>query len=189
MRATIQQGSLILKNEAVSYKIKKHHKSRRLRITINALGEVVVTIPRYAPFALGRAFANKHAQWVEGHIHTATPRLEYREGLTAKEHFKKYQAQARQLIHSKLVYWNNQYGFTYGSVTIRNQASRWGSCSRQNNLNFNYRLILLDDALVDYVIVHELCHLQEHNHSKQFWKLVAQTIPDYVARRARLRKH
>jgi len=73
-------------------------------------------------------------------------------------------------------------------VAIRNQKSRWGSCSSQKNLNFNYRLCLLPSDIAEYIIVHELCHLQEMNHSVKFWRLVEKTIPDYKFRQKRLKK-
>ncbi len=96
---------------------------------------------------------------------------------------------ARALVHEKLKEWNTHYHHTYNSVAIRNQKSRWGSCSKKGNLNFHYRLLMLPVPLLDYIIVHELCHLREFNHSKNFWDLVAQTIPDHVARRHALRAH
>jgi len=189
MRTTIRRESLLLKNVAVPYRIRKHPRSRQLRITINALGEVIVTIPRWASFRSGVAFAKEHTQWVQKHLDGAAERLEYRNGLGVEEHFNKYREEARRFIRRKIEQWNAVYGFSYGSVAIRNQATRWGSCSRQNNLNFNYRLMFLDEKLVDYVIVHELCHTQEHNHSSDFWKLVQKTIPDYQARRNELQKY
>lgn len=77
--------------------------------------------------------------------------------------------------------------FEYKKVTIRDQRSRWGSCSSLRNLNFNYRIIDLDKDLADYIIVHELCHLVEMNHYKSFWDLVAISIPDYKDRIIRLK--
>ena len=76
----------------------------------------------------------------------------------------------------------------YKRVAIRDQKSRWGSCSSRGNLNFNYRLILLTDQMCDYVIVHELCHLLEMNHSDRFWSLVALAVPDYQSVKAQMRK-
>ena len=86
---------------------------------------------------------------------------------------------ARALVHQRLEYYNQFYNFKYNRVAIRNQKSRWGSCSRAGNLNFNYRLAVIDPVLADYVIVHELCHLKELNHSSGFWDLVAETMPNY----------
>lgn len=95
--------------------------------------------------------------------------------------------EARALITQRLIVFNDLYGFTYGRVSIKDQKTMWGSCSAKKNLNFNYRLVQLPLDLVDYVIVHELCHLKEMNHSPRFWALVAQTIPDYAMRRKALR--
>ena len=87
--------------------------------------------------------------------------------------------QARALVNSRLDYFNLHYKFKYGRVSIRNQKSRWGSCSSKGNLNFNYKIVLLPSHLADYIIVHELCHLKEFNHSQKFWSLVGEILPDY----------
>ena len=83
---------------------------------------------------------------------------------------------------------NLAYGFAFKRVGVRNQSTRWGSCSRRGNLSFNYRILFLDPHLADYLVVHELCHLREFNHSKRFWGLVAETIPDFKEARKALRK-
>lgn len=94
---------------------------------------------------------------------------------------------ARELIHARLEALNVHYGFTYNKVAIRDQRSRWGSCSKMRNLNFNYRLVFLPPHLVDYVIVHELCHLEEFNHGPSFWALVARVVPEHQVCRRELR--
>lgn len=76
-----------------------------------------------------------------------------------------------------------------GRIAIRNTRSRWGSCSSKGNLNFSYRLSLLPAHLSDYVIIHEVCHLREFNHSSRFWDLVALTAPDFDKHREELKKH
>ncbi len=73
-------------------------------------------------------------------------------------------------------------------IGVRNQKGRWGSCSRNGSLNFNFRVVYLPPPLVDYIVVHELCHLGELNHSKKFWSLVSQAVPDYRLMRKKLRK-
>jgi hypothetical protein len=93
---------------------------------------------------------------------------------------------AHELVRARLEYFNTFYNFSYKKITIRNQASRWGSCSRRGNINFNYRIALISPELADYVIVHELCHLGEFNHSQKFWDLVERTIPNWKSLRKRL---
>lgn len=95
---------------------------------------------------------------------------------------------ARVFVKSRLENWNLHYKFQYGRVSIRNQRSRWGSCSKKGNLNFNFRIFTLPQHLADYIIVHELCHIGEFNHSKKFWNLVCKTIPNYLEMRKELRK-
>ena len=104
------------------------------------------------------------------------------------EHYRLHKEAARSLVHERLAYWNQFYNHPYNRVAIKNTTSRWGSCSIKGNLNFNYRLALLPIELADYVIVHELCHLKEFNHAQPFWDLVAQAMPDYKERKARLRE-
>jgi predicted metal-dependent hydrolase len=102
-------------------------------------------------------------------------------------HFNAHKEYARAFILARLAHWHAVYGYAYGRVAIRNQSSRWGSCSKKGNLNFNYRIALLSPELMDYVIVHELCHLKEFNHSQNFWNLVAREIPEYKKIRNELR--
>jgi predicted metal-dependent hydrolase len=88
---------------------------------------------------------------------------------------------ARALVHARLEALNAHYGFAYNRVAIKDARSRWGSCSQKKNLNFNYRLVFLPAHLVDYIVVHELCHLKEFNHGPSFWTLVAEVVPEYKA--------
>jgi len=95
---------------------------------------------------------------------------------------------ARLLIHERVKHWSAFYGVKAGRIAIRNQKSRWGSCSKKGNLNFNYKLTFLPPEIRDYVIIHEICHLKEFNHGKKFWELVAETAPNFKELRKRLRK-
>jgi len=91
------------------------------------------------------------------------------------------------MVHAKLAYWNQFYGFSYNRVAIRNTRRCWGSCTSLRNLNFSYKLLFIPEHLQDYIIVHELCHLKELNHKQAFWDLVAQQLPDYEKHIAELK--
>ena len=113
-----------------------------------------------------------------------------------RAHYATHKEVARTFVIERLAYWQRWYETHAGekfkeklmwkSLAIRNTRSRWGSCSSKGGLNFNYRIIFLPPHLADYLIVHELCHLREMNHSGQFWSLVRQAIPDYIKCRAEL---
>ncbi len=93
--------------------------------------------------------------------------------------YNKYKEEARILVHQRLEHFNAYYNFTYSRVSIRNQKTRWGSCSSKGNLNFSYRILFLEPEAQDYLIIHELCHLKQFNHSQAFWDLVAEQSPNY----------
>lgn len=103
------------------------------------------------------------------------------------KHYVEHKETARELMHARLHHFNQHYQFKWNRIAIRNQRRCWGSCSSLKNLNFNYKIIFLPPHLRDYVVVHELCHLQELNHGKAFWALVAEQVPDYPKRVAELR--
>lgn len=99
------------------------------------------------------------------------------------------QARAKQFIRDRVRFYNTYYDFSYRRISVKRMKTRWGSCSSKGNLNFNYHLYVLPIELVDYVVVHEMCHLAEQNHSKRFWSLVHRTIPDHKERRRQLRSY
>ncbi len=93
-----------------------------------------------------------------------------------------YAARAKQVIEARVKRYCQELGEQVGAVRIKNVKSRWGSCSSKRNLNFNWRLVMAPMEVLDYVVVHELCHLREMNHSANFWALVGAVLPDYKAR-------
>lgn len=105
---------------------------------------------------------------------------------STKEYLE-YKKKALVVVERRLKYFNEIYHYSYTRISIRNQKTRWGSCSKRGTLSFNYKIAFLPEYLADYIIVHELCHLKEMNHSKRFWDLVAKTMPDHRARRRELR--
>ncbi|MFH0969337.1 MAG: M48 family metallopeptidase [Patescibacteria group bacterium] len=106
----------------------------------------------------------------------------------SRKEYLKNKERARIFVKEKLEYFNQFYNFNWQRISIRNQKRRWGSCSQKGNLNFNYKIIFLPEKCAGYIIVHELCHLKEFNHSRRFWELVVKTLPDYREIRKELRK-
>ena len=98
-------------------------------------------------------------------------------------------AQAKQIFSEKVARYAKEMGVTYGRVTIRHQKTRWGSCSGLGNLNFNCLLLFAPDAVQDYVVIHELCHRKEMNHSDRFWCEVAKVMPDYKVHKKWLKEN
>lgn len=98
-------------------------------------------------------------------------------------------ARALERIRERLGIFAPRIGKPYGRVAVRDQKSRWGSCSSKNNLNFNWKLIMAPPQVLDYVVIHELCHLHEFNHSQRFWKLVESQMPEYEAWKKWLKTH
>lgn len=101
---------------------------------------------------------------------------------TVTKHYQAHKEIARAVIIERVHHFNRHYGYRFNRVAIKNQRRCWGSCSSLKNLNFSYKLLLLPACLRDYVVVHELCHLEEMNHGPRFWVLVAEQVPDYRER-------
>ena len=90
-----------------------------------------------------------------------------------------YQSHAEVLLKEKIKRFTKVIGVTPKSVSVKNYKSSWGSCSNRGEISFNWRIILAPHRIIDYVVIHELCHLLEHNHSSRYWKLVEQHVPDW----------
>ena len=101
----------------------------------------------------------------------------------------RYKNAARSQFEKRVAFYHSVTGGSYTSITVRDQKTRWGSCSSRGTLSFNYRLIFAPPRVLDYVVVHELCHLTHMNHSKEFWAMVASVMPDYQSCRSWLRNH
>jgi predicted metal-dependent hydrolase len=173
-----------LQNRKIKYFQKYSKRSKRIRLAIYPGGKIVLTSPSNVADGFVNNFMIKKAQW----IITKYDNLKLLSPKTANpEEYNNYKQKASDLAHSRLEYFNQTYGFKYNKVSIKNHTTLWGSCSKKGNLNFNYKIALLSPRQSDYIIVHELCHLKEFNHSKRFWDLVAQTIPDYKQIRLELK--
>ena len=126
-------------------------------------------------------FVEIRREWIEKHLEKirrkAAQRAEVAK-LTAEEKQSMID-RALRLIPERVRFYALRIGVTYGRITIRNQKTRWGSCSQNGNLNFNYLLAGMPEEVLDYVVVHELCHRKEMNHSAKFWSEVEKAFPDY----------
>lgn len=171
---------ITLKNERIEYTVRKHRRAKRLKLAISCDGNCVVTLPWYMGMGSAEQFIQQNAAWVLEKL-KAMKKIG-RQSIFSRhnqDEYLKLKEYARSMVHRRLEKYAQIYGFKYNSVAIRNQKTRWGSCSSKGNLNFNYKIIFLPQRHADYIIVHELCHLREFNHGKRFWNLVAQTFPDY----------
>ena len=162
-------------------------RSRRKTVAIQITpdGQVQVRCPLRAKDTDIRRLVESKAAWIARHL-AALPAPE---APFTQEELAELTSRAKDFFPRRTAHWAQRLGLQYGRITIRHQRSCWGSCSAKGNLNFNCLLMLAPEEVADYVIVHELCHLVHHNHSKAFWDLVAQTIPDYAVCRQWLKSN
>ena len=158
-------------------------RSRRktLSIQIENAGRILVRAPLGLPEAEIRRFVEEKRGWIEKHLAQVSRREE-----AARQASRITPEEMRQLGNEALAwfpprvrFFAERLGIRYGRITIRNQKTRWGSCSSAGNLNFNCLLMLCPEEVRDYVIVHELCHRKEMNHSPRFWAEVEKVLPEY----------
>ncbi len=180
----MEKQSFVRKND-IPYIVKKHGGSKQIRLSVRADGSVLVTVPRWVSKKQGKIFFEQHFHWVIGKLQSL-PSADI-EQQNRRNEYARYKQESLKFVTQRLGYFNTQYQFKYQRVSIRNTKTRWGSCSKQGNLNFHYKIVLLPARLADYIIVHELCHLRELNHSQAFWSLVGKSIPDYAVRKQALR--
>ena len=169
------------------YTIKISARARHMRINVHAGGVVVVTIPRSGSIVHAEAWIREKTTWIENKVRLMAGCVKIKKVKKSKKEIIELKQKTRVFVEERLEHFNALYGYGWHRIAVRAQKTRWGSCSRQGNLNFNYKIILLPQRLADYVVVHELCHLGEFNHSKDFWNLVARTMPDYVGLRKELK--
>jgi predicted metal-dependent hydrolase len=165
-----------------------------MRITVNRGEVVTVTVPRGMSVQKAEAFVWARAAWIRRAVlraREATSLLPY--AWPARREYLAHKREAEASTRARVARIAAGYqsgasrGLTYGEVMVRNQKSLWGSCSRQRNLSFNFRIIFLPPAAQDYIVAHELSHLAHFNHSAKFWAMVAEAVPNYKEIRKELR--
>ena len=169
-----------ISNETVpDYKIIRS-KRKTLGLEVGAEG-LIVRAPLSVPAAEIEAFVRRHQDWIDKHL----DRLRKRQaelvaaGRLSPEDIRALADRAMTVIPERVRYFAPKVGVTYGRVTIRSQHTKWGSCSGKGNLSFNCLLMLTPPEVIDSVVVHELCHLKEMNHSDRFYAEVLRVMPDY----------
>ncbi len=183
------QSEIRMAQEQIQYEVRISPRSRNLRLSVQHDCSVRVTKPAYISEIVVEQFVAKHTDWILKRIdyiqkHPA-PLLAH---FSARD-YRLHKEKARALVHERVYFFAEKPTCTFGSIRIGNQKSRWGSCSRRGNLNFNYKIVFLPKELQDYIVVHELCHLKEMNHSERFWAHVASEIPNWKQLKKELKKY
>ena len=167
----------------------RHPRARRYVVRVKPDGTVRVTIPRWGSKREAVAFAEQQRGWINKQL----AQLQV-EGAKPREHLSEeatqaYRSRAKRELPERLLQLAQQFGLRVSRVSVRNQQSRWGSCSPSGHICLNWRLVTMPDWIRDYVIIHELMHLKRLDHSPKFWKLVAAACPEYQDARAWLRRY
>ncbi|MFC1720949.1 M48 family metallopeptidase [Patescibacteria group bacterium] len=176
-------------NEKINYSVKKSKRAKRMRLAVHCDGRVIVTVPTGMGDSLVQKFINEKMGWISKKIKFFE---QYDLRLVrpySKTDYLKHKDVAKTLVEKRIEYFNKNCEFSFNRISVKNQKTRWGSCSGKKNLNFNYKIVFLSQKLQDYIIVHELCHLKEMNHSRKFWIQVESILPDYKAMRKDLKNH
>ncbi len=168
----------------------KRSKRRSISMEIRPDKVVVIRAPKWMSDEEIDSFFIEKSSWIEKTIKKIEEQNKLRENITplTAEEIQRLADEALVDLPPRVEHFAAILGVTYGGITIRNQRTRWGSCSSKGNLNFNCLLMLTPPPVRDYVVVHELCHLKHMDHSKRFWDLVASIIPDYKTHEAYLKK-
>jgi len=165
----------------------RSRRARRIVISLKPYKGIRVAIPYRVSFKSALEFVNLKKPWIQKHFTRIKQMESQRQAVNPSAIIDK--VEARNELTGRLHYLAEKHGFTYNRLTIRNQKTRWGSCSHKNNISLNMKLVLLPDELADYVILHELVHTRIHDHSKRFWAELDQYVGNGKAMASGLRKH
>ncbi len=163
-------------------------KRKTISLSLDGEGNVIVRAPLRLPLYRIEEFVEKSRPWIDDRREKQKKTMQNRHVITEQERADGME-RAKTYIPQRVSYYAQRMGVTYGRICIREQKTRWGSCSSKGNLNFNWKLILMPREILDYVVVHELAHRREMNHSASFWRIVEAELPDYRERRRALKEY
>ena len=166
--------------EKISYQIIRSQR-KTMSLEIKPDGQIIVRAPLRLSQVRIRRFVEQKQEWILKNLEKIQKREVQRETVPglSKEERTRLQQEACRKIPERTAYFAEKIGVSYGRITLRQQKTRWGSCSANGNLNFNWLLILAPPEVLDYVVVHELCHRRQMNHSQAFWNEVSAVLPGY----------
>ena len=163
-------------------------KRRSMSLKVDLDGTITVRAPYRTPVQTADWFVEGHRDWIEVRLKAGAKIMAARPSYTEEARLEG-RKRAAEVIKARCRYYAPLMKVTYGTITIREQKTRWGSCSAKGNLNFNWKLVLMPPEVLDYVVVHELAHRIQMNHSAAFWKEVEKILPDYRNRRQWLKEN
>ena len=162
-----------------------------MALQVKESGEIVVRVPMYVREREIRRFVEEHLSWIEKQQRKLAYAAEQKKQIRplTEEELSRMVSLAREDLTGRAAYFAPRIGVRYGRISIRHQKTKWGSCSSKGNLNFNCLLMLAPEEVRDYVVVHELCHRKQMNHSEAFWAEVERALPSYRDARKWLKTH
>lgn len=175
-----------MKKTPIPYQVIRSSR-KTISIQITPGGDVLVRCPNRMRGEDIRTFVESKRGWIEKHLSGLSEKTDVQP--FTREELQSLIQQARKVIPERAAHFAPTIGVTYGRITIRSQRTRWGSCSSRGNLNFNCLLMLVPPEVLDYVVVHELCHRKELNHSPRFWAEVEKALPDYRSQKKWLKEN
>ncbi len=162
---------------------------KTLAIQVTSKGQILVRAPKQTSQELIERFLSEKENWIRKHQKEAKENTLPDPPRFSETRRRRYIELARRIFTKKTAHYASVLRVTYGRISIREQKTRWGSCSSAGNLNYNWRLIFAPEEVVDYIVIHELAHRIEMNHSPAFYQVVASVMPDYKKQQTWLKEH
>ena len=182
----------IIRNISFDYVIRKSARAKNMRIVIKSNNDIEVVIPQMIPKFLGKKFLEKNKLWVLRSLEKQTKirnSEENFEKIKIEESEDFYRQKAKEYLSERVKFFIEILDIKFNKIRIKNTKTRWGSCSSQKNLNFSWKIMLAPPKVIDYLVIHEICHLKEMNHSKEFWSLVELLDPNFEEHKKWLKRH